>query len=295
MEGMKFFSDRYEALGGKIVPLALKDSIRVNTLKTSHEKLIHRLNKNGVILNEIPFVQNGYFVERSKFSLGAINEFLQGYYYIQEAAAQIPVEVLDPKPSEIILDACSAPGGKTTQIAQHMKNKGMVIALEKKPHRIISVKSNLERCGITNTVLFPADAREAHLSGMIFDKVLLDAPCSGNYVTDPSWFQKRTMEGINNSVQMQRELLKAVVAVTKKNGLIIYSTCSLEPEENELNMAWALKELPVKLEKIDLPIGDSGLTNVFGKELPKEISYCRRFWPHKTNTQGFFIAKLRTW
>lgn len=292
--GIKYFLDRY-AKFGEIVPekIAVKQALRVNTLRIPEDVLINRLGKLGVKLSKISWLQNGYFVEHSRFSLGASAEFLLGYYYLQEAAAQLPAEVLDPKPGELVLDCCASPGGKTTQLAQIMQDKGAIIALEKKSHRLLSLRNNIERLGVSNCAVYHLDAAKAGQLGLQFDKILLDAPCSGNYATDDKWFSKRRIEDIRKSAQFQRSLLKAAMAVLKPGGTLVYSTCTLEPEENELNMQWLIESSKAKLEPVDAGIGDAGLTTVFGKKLHASITHCRRFWPHKTGTEGFFIAKVK--
>jgi NOL1/NOP2/sun family putative RNA methylase len=290
--GKELFLKRYKALGCEISDVQLKPTLRVNTLKITAKELVARLEKLGVKLERIPFTKNGYRILQSKFSLGAITEYLLGYYYLQEAAAQLPVEVLDPKPTDIVLDACAAPGGKTTQLAAHMRNQGTIVAYELKQHRIPSMLVNIERCGVKNTTVFEGNAVMAGRLGIQFDKILLDAPCAGNYMTEAGWFEKRTLEGVQTSSNIQRRLLYDCVNVLKSGGQLVYSTCSLEPEENELNIEWALKNLPVRLEKVSLPIGEPGLTNVFGQKLHPDIVLCKRFWPNKTGTEGFFIAKM---
>ena len=291
-KGMNFFLDRYKKLGEQVSRIKLRPSLRVNTLKISEAELQKRLKKQGVKLEKIPYAQNGFFYS-SKFSLGAITEYLLGYFYLQEAAAQIPVQILDPKPDEIVLDCCASPGGKTTQISQFMKNKGILIALDKKKHRIVSLKTNLERCGVDNCIAYLMDANKLASLNMQFDKILLDAPCSGNFVTDPAWFKKRNIEGIRRASEIQKSFIEKSLSVLKKGGILVYSTCSLEPEENELNMQWMLKRFKVKIEKINIAVGSNGLTDVFGKKLDKSIANCRRFWPNKTNTEGFFIARIK--
>ncbi len=291
---MKFFLDRYAKLGEKVDPkIILKPTFRVNTLRTVEDVLINRLTKLGVSLKKVPWLRNGYTVEKTKFSLGASTEALLGYLYFQEAAAQLPVDALSPKADELVLDCCAAPGGKTTQIAQKMQNKGTVIALEQKSHRLLSLRNNLERMGVTNTAVYHMDALKAGKLGLQFDKILLDAPCSGNYVTDKNWFTKRSINDVKQSAEFQRNLLKTALSVLKPGGVLVYSTCSLEPEENELNINWLLENERVTLEPAVTGIGDPGLTKVFGKQLHPSIMNCRRFWPHKTNTEGFFIAKVR--
>lgn len=287
-DGKELFLEKYALLGGAIEHIKIPPTLRINTLKTTAKELIPRLEKHGIKLTKIPYTKNGYTAE-SRFSLGAITEYLLGYYYLQEAAAQIPVEILDPKPTETVLDCCAAPGGKTTQLAAHMKNQGTIIAYELKPHRIPSLLMNLERCGVKNTTAFQDNFATAKQQ---FDKILLDAPCSGNYLLEPNWFEKRTPEDIQKSSDIQKRLLHDAVRLLKPGGTLVYCTCSLEPEENELNVHWALQKLPIRLEKVNLELGDDGITDVFNKKLNPEIAKCKRFWPYKTNTEGFFIAKM---
>lgn len=291
-KGIGFFRKRYEQLGGKIVPIKLKPTLRVNILRTTEKKLIARMKSIGATLKKVPFTRYGYEVT-SKFSAGAIQEHFLGYYYMQEAAPQVAVDVLNPKSGDLVLDCCAAPGGKTTQISEWMGGKGRIIALEKKRHRIPSALHNLERMHTPNVIVYEMDAANAGRLQLMYDKILLDAPCAGNYVTDKDWFNKRDLEGIRKSAAIQRRLLAEMVKVLKPGGIMIYSTCSLEPEENELNMQWLLNRGDIKLEDTKLKIGDLGLTTVFGKKLDKSIARCRRFWPHKTKTQGFFIAKIK--
>lgn len=291
--GVNYFLKRYAQFGEKVpTNVALKQTIRVNTLRMAEEAVVQRLESLGVKLSKIDWLKHGYTVDYSKFSLGAAVEALLGYYYVQEAAAQVPVEVLDPQPGELVLDCCASPGGKTTQIAQTMWNKGTVVALEKKDTRLISLRSNLERCGVTNTVVYHMDAVKAGKLGLQFDKILVDAPCSGNFVGDSRWFEKRTMPDILKSQQFQRGILKAALDVLKPGGTLVYSTCSLEPEENEMNMHWLAENFPIKLESTGLKVGDPGLSVFMGKALHKDVAKCRRFWPHKTQTEGFFVAKM---
>jgi NOL1/NOP2/sun family putative RNA methylase len=283
---------RYQALGYTCKLIDLQQSLRVNTLKTTEKEIISRLKSIGVNLTKIDYTDFGYYY-KATFSLGATSEYLQGYYYLQEAASQLPPQVLEPKPDEVILDMCAAPGSKTTEIAQYMKNTGTLVALDADPRRLFALRNNLERCGVNNTLLYRKDARFVFDLGLQFDKVLLDAPCSGNYTIEEDFFIKKSVDGIRERSRLQKELLKAAVKVLKKNGILVYSTCSLEPEENEMNIDWVLSKYPeMKLEQVNLDIGDDGLVEVFGKKLNPEIKKCKRFWPTKTNTEGFFIAKL---
>jgi len=279
---------RYKELGWELQETSIKQSIRINTLRSSAQLLLPRLHRMAIKTQKIPFLKNGYWVRHSRVSPGATNEYLQGYYYLQEAAAQIPVEVLDPQPGEVILDCCAAPGGKTTQIAQHMENKGKIVAYEMKKHRVPSLLVNLERMGVTICSAYNKDAT-VPIPGE-FDRILVDAPCSGNFSNDTRWFDKRSEDDIYNVQETQRQIMKAVTPLLKKGGILIYSTCSLEPEENECNVDWFLKKLPLKILPSNVDLGVPGITEVFGDKLDPSISHCRRLWPGET--QGFFIAKL---
>lgn len=291
----RFFS-RYEELGQeyneRYISVRPRKSLRVNTLKITEEELVKRLTDKGVVLEKIPFLKNGYYY-KSKFSLGSTPEYLQGFYYLQEAASQIPAMCLDLEEGDIVLDMAAAPGSKTTQIAQLMNNTGVIVATDINRKRLDSVKNNAERCGVKNIVGHNINATEVEELNSNFDKILLDAPCSGNYANDQNWFSKRKIDGfIRNSV-VQKELIMSAEAVLKKGGILVYSTCSLEPEENELTVNWALQNLPLELQDINIEIGCEGLTKVFDKELDQSVSKCKRLWPWDTKTQGFFISKFK--
>jgi len=289
---MNDFMERYKQLGEEFNPedVKLRPALRINTLKIKDAELIKRINAK---LTRISFLKHGYYYQ-SLYSVGAMPEYLQGYYYLQEAASQTPAEALLPEENDIVLDMCAAPGSKTTQLAMMMNNTGRIIALELNNPRLPSLQNNLERCGVTNTIVYKKDARYADDLKLLFDKILLDAPCSGNFANDANWYEERRVEDLKQISKTQRQLLESALNILKPGGVMVYSTCSLEPEEDELNIDWLLKNHDnIILEPINLGIGDRGLTNVFGQELNAEISKCRRLWPHRTGTQGFFIAKIR--
>jgi NOL1/NOP2/sun family putative RNA methylase len=290
MSGKQFFVNRYKQLGWDFKEVKLKPAIRVNTMNVDEDVLVSRLGSRGVFLEKIPFLGHGYWIGKSKFSLGATTEYLLGLYSIQEAAAQIPVSLFSSLDNKTVLDACSSPGGKTVQLASYMKNSGVITALEIKERKMFALTNHLERCRVTNAAVYNLDARKASELNLKFDCVMLDVPCSGNPIADRDWFVKRSMDDVYRNARRQRQILSEAVNVTKDDGEIVYATCSLEPEENELNIDWATKTLPVTVEYIDCP-GERGLTNVFGKKLDRAIKKCRRIWP--AQTQGFFVCKLR--
>lgn len=289
-----FFLRRYENFGQIIKPkdIVLTPSLRVNTLKIKKEELVERLTAKRIKLDEIEWLDSGFYY-KSYFSLGATPEYLQGFYFLQEAVSQFAVQALSPKPGELVLDMASAPAGKTTQMAEYMENKGTIIAIERNKLRLKSLKNNISRMGVENCIVLNMDARDVSKLGLKFDRILLDAPCSGNFVIDKDWFRKRDIEGIQKSAKLQRELLRAAFSVLKKDGVLVYSTCSLEPEENELNIDWLMDNFDTKIEVIDSKKGSNGLTTVGKQVLRKEIARTKRFWPNLTDTQGFFVAKVR--
>jgi len=282
---MNFFTHRYKKLGHvfDFDELELKKAIRVNTLKIDQKELIKRLRQKGMELKRIPFLKNGYYID-ADFSPGATPEYLLGYYYIQEAASQAVGEVLNPKKGEHVLDMCAAPGSKTTHFSQLMENKGVLVALDSNLSRMDALKNNIERMGCENVIIYRKDAEFADDLEVEFDKISLDAPCSGNFMIEEDWFEKRNLDDIQALAKKQKKMIATAIEILKKGGILVYSTCSLEPEENEEVIEYALKNFNVELLPTNLTVGSPGIT--------EKTKLCRRFWPDETGTQGFFIAKL---
>lgn len=300
---MNQFIQRYNRLGESFDPesIILKQAFRVNTLKISSENLLKRLHERGVKTEKIPFLKDGYYYE-SDFPLSSCEEHLLGYIYIQEAASQLPPEILldgvdvsSLPASTKFLDICAAPGSKTTQLAQLLNDKFTIVALDDVSPRLEKIKDNLDRLEISSVLTFKKDGKYVDDLNMKFDFILLDAPCSGNFCVEPNFFEERSvLLGVKERSRLQKDLLKASWRVLNPGGILVYSTCSLEPEEDELIIDWFLKEKDnVTLLPLNIDVGDEGFTTVFDQELDKSVSLTRRFWPHKTNTEGFFIAKFK--
>jgi 16S rRNA C967 or C1407 C5-methylase (RsmB/RsmF family) len=197
---VKVFLDRYRAMGHELRgDERTRRAIRVNTLLAAKEEVVARLEARGAKLTSIPWLRDGLHVEGGETSFGASFEYLLGLYSIQEAAAQFPVEVLAPAGGEVVLDMCAAPGGKTTQAAAWMGNRGVVVAVDVRRDRLYALENNLERTGVENCVAYNADAAALDYGGTTFDRILLDAPCSGNYVTDREWFKKRDIGDVEGT------------------------------------------------------------------------------------------------
>jgi len=291
MSGREFFLERYRDLGHTLSGREkTRKAIRLNSLKAP-ENIVERLGSLGARLSKISFLQNGYYIDGSEFSLGASFEYLMGYYTLQEAASQFVAEVLDSQPGESILDTCAAPGIKTSQIAAHMENKGSITALDINRNRLYVLENSLERMGVENCIAYHGDILELDLGEQLFDRVVIDAPCSGNYVNDSNWFGKRTLNDVDRNSENQENFLARGMELLKPGGVLVYATCSLEPEENELNIDWLLEYYDAHLETFEGP-GSPGLTQIFDTTLNSELAKTMRFWPEETGTQGFYIAKV---
>lgn len=290
MSGKEFFIERYQKLGWNFREVKLRQSIRINTENAKNKDLPKRLEQIGMHLEKVPFLQSGYWVLDSKVSAGATAEYLLGLYSIQEAAAQIPASLFFNLKGKKVLDASAAPGGKTVQLADLMQNTGIIIALDVDKRRLTALSNHLERCHVSNAVVYLLDARYVSNLHSSFDRILVDAPCSGNFAADKDWFRHRTLKDIERNASIQRDILTKTLESLSDDGEMVYSTCSLEPEENELNMDWAVRNLNVEVQVINCR-GERGLTKVFDKELDDSIARCRRLWPGET--QGFFVCKLK--
>jgi len=266
--------------------------VRVNTIKIDEGELVERLKERGfeVEKTEVPFC---YEVLREPYSVGATPEYLMGYYYVMEKSSCVPPLALDPKPKDVVVDFASSPGGKTTFLAQLMGNRGVLIAVEASKDRIQALIDNVHRMGVLNTAIVHMDATKFYKLGIKVDKILLDAPCSGEGVIHKDRERKRISgrRDIELCSKLQRDLVTSALKSLKPGGVLVYSTCSLTPEENELVVQYVLENFNVRIEEIEW--GERALTYIpnYG-ELDREIGKCRRFYPHKHKTSGFFVAKI---
>jgi NOL1/NOP2/sun family putative RNA methylase len=309
-EPKPLFLERMKELLGKDFESYLKilkkepvHSLRCNTLKISVEELKKRLEERGWKIKQ-PFKDFPEIMivtsELQPGELGRALEHLLGYYYIQEIASMLPVLVLNPKPDEKVLDICASPGSKTTQIAARMKNLGLLFANEVKIGRIKILSANTERCGVMNMIITKRDGialcKRFREEAFLFDKILLDAPCSGEGTirSVPRGLEMWNIKTIENLSKLQKSLIASAIEILKPGGELIYSTCTHAPEENEEVIDFALKNFSVKIEKINLPIKTrSGITNWKEKSYSPDVKLSCRIYPQDNDTEGFFIAKLR--
>eukprot|EP01138_Halocafeteria_seosinensis_P008761 gb/GECG01008955.1/.p1 GENE.gb/GECG01008955.1/~~gb/GECG01008955.1/.p1 ORF type:complete len:1037 (+),score=246.51 gb/GECG01008955.1/:1-3111(+) len=303
--------------------------IRVNTLKTRRRELAQALINRGVNVDPLaPWSKVGLKVYESAVPIGATPEYLSGHYMLQSASSFWPCIALGVKPGERILDMAAAPGGKTTYIGQLMKNKGLLVANDSKRERTHALVANLHRMGMTNSIVCNYDGTQLPNVMTGFDRVLLDAPCTGLGVIsrDPSIKSQKTYPDVLRMAHLQKKLLLAAIdcadADSKTGGVVVYSTCSVSAEENEAVVDYALRKRYVKLlpltphaainkkdkqpnnnnnddkekdkqETEDLDVGLAGLTRHQHRRFHPSLTLSRRFYPHVHNMDGFFVAKLK--
>ncbi|KLO14529.1 NOL1/NOP2/sun family putative RNA met [Schizopora paradoxa] len=276
-------------------------TIRTNTLRTRRKDLAQALINRGVNLEPIGKWTNvGLQVFESSVPIGATPEYLAGHYMLQAASSFLPVVALQPVPNERVLDMASAPGGKTTYISALMQNTGVVFANDSNKARTKSLTANVHRLGCKNVVVCSYDGREFPKVMGGFDRVLLDAPCSGTGVIskDASVKVNKTPRDFMLLSHLQKQLiLCAIDSVnpdSKTGGYLVYSTCSVTVEENEAVVDYALRKRPnVKLVETGLEFGREGFTKYRGKTFNSKVSLTRRFYPHVHNMDGFYVAKFK--
>lgn len=303
IEVKEAFKERYNVLTDyekfmKYSLSFLRRSVRVNTLKISVTELVKRMKDWN--LQAVPWCTEGFWIEHTtgRRDIGNTIEHHLGYIYVQEAASMIPSLVLNPKPGEKILDICAAPGSKSTHMAMLMKNKGVLVSNDIKGDRMAALGMNMQRCGVHNAIMTQMDGNRFKRISEKFDRVLVDAPCSATGTIRKSlktlamWNPKM----IKHLSKMQKNLLRAGWHVLQEGGVLVYSTCTLEPDENEGVIDRFLEEYPdAKLEKIKVNGLQHGTTVVEfeGEKFSSEVKKCLRIWPQDNNTDGFFIAKIR--
>lgn len=301
----KIFSYLTKILDPVSAKLALKAhkldiplTIRANTLKISSSELKEQLETKGFKFREIGFIPDSFFVVEEPFPISKTVEHFAGLFYVQSLSSMLPSLALEPEPDEFILDIASAPGSKTTHIAQLMKNTGVIIANDVSFERLKVVAHQIERLGILNTAITSIDGnRFGNLLPEVFDRVLVDAPCSALGIISKAnevltWWSIDEVKRFSNK---QYQLLTSAIKSVKPNGVIVYSTCTLTVEENEMIIDSVLKKFPVEIEEIKYKTDDfdEGLTFYEGISFDERLRKAIRIYPFKSNTEGFFIARLR--
>jgi ribosomal RNA methyltransferase Nop2 len=276
-------------------------TIRTNTLKTRRRDLAQALINRGVNVDPVgEWSKVGLIIYESAVPIGATPEYLSGQYMLQAAASLLPVMALAPQENERVLDMCAAPGGKTTHIAQLMKNSGALFANDVNKDRLRSLVANVHRMGVQNTIVCNHDGKLFPSIIGNFDRILLDAPCSGTGVIskDPSVKLSKTERDFKLLTHTQKELILAAIdsidANSKTGGYLVYSTCSITVEENEAVVDYALRKRPnVKLVPTGVEFGKNGFTNFRGQAFHPSLNLTKRYYPHAHNLDGFYVAKFK--
>lgn len=275
--------------------------IRTNTLRTHRRDLAHALINRGVTLEPVgKWSKVGLQIFESQVPLGATPEYLAGHYILQAASSFLPVMALAPQEHERVLEMAAAPGGKSTYMAALMRNTGCVFANDSNKDRAKALIGNIHRMGVKNTIVSSYNALEFPKVMGGFDRVLLDAPCSGTGVIakDASVKTNKTEADFLRLPHLQKQLLLAAIDsvdhASKTGGYIVYSTCSVTVEENESVVQYALNKRPnVKLVPTGLVFGREGFVSYQTKRFNPNMKETRRYYPHAYNVDGFFVAKFK--
>ncbi|MDY7021921.1 MAG: 16S rRNA (cytosine(967)-C(5))-methyltransferase [Cyanobacteriota bacterium] len=259
--------------------------LRVNSLKITREIVETELKSAGINVSQIPHLPQALRLSGSIGEIQKLPGYQQGWWTIQESSAQWVSYILDPQPGEIIIDACAAPGGKTTHIAELMQDTGTIIACDRAKSRLKKVQQNQERLQLQSIQTKLGDIREFSDHDQSSDRVLLDAPCSGlgtlHRRADARW--RHTPENVKELSILQAELLEKTATWVKPGGYLVYATCTIHPLENDRIIESFLRQhsdWEIDIPKIPL----SGV--VTSEEYLK-------VWPHQQNMDGFFIVRLQ--
>lgn len=285
----------FEAMSSRPLP-----SFRTNTLKTTSESLQQSLEQQGFQLESVVWFPDAFIVHNKSIrDLTETEEYKQGLLYIQNLSSMVPALVLDPQESDTVLDLTAAPGSKTTLLAALVQNQGKIVANDLSRPRLYKLQANLKMYGVTNTQI-------ANVPGQAFwkkypeqfDKTLVDVPCTMEgriRCDDPDSYKDWSPRKVKDLAVRQQYLLRSAVAATKVGGTIVYSTCTLSPEENEGVIDWILKKEggAISVESVSL----KGLSAGYGisewsKAYNPQVKNALRMFP-STSMEGFFVAKLK--
>ncbi|EHN8733628.1 16S rRNA (cytosine(1407)-C(5))-methyltransferase RsmF [Enterobacter hormaechei] len=273
----------------------LRRSIRVNTLKISVGAFLDLVSPYGWQLTPVPWCEEGFWIERDdeeSLPLGSTAEHLSGLFYIQEASSMLPVAALfaDGNQPERVMDVAAAPGSKTTQIAARMNNRGAILANEFSASRVKVLHANISRCGIHNVALTHFDGRVFGAAlPEAFDAILLDAPCSGEGVVrkDPDALKNWSVESNLEIAATQRELIDSAFHALRPGGTLVYSTCTLNRDENEDVCLWLKQRYADAVEFLPL---DTLFDSASHAATPEGFLHV---FPQIYDCEGFFVARLR--
>lgn len=278
---------------------AKASGLRVNLLKLSTGQFeeLTRSIPEAAGLSTVPWCDSGYYYDDGVWAPGKHPYHAAGLYYIQEPSAMYPAAQLGAMPGERVLDLCAAPGGKTTMIGGAMQGRGLLVGNEYEAKRAKALSENVERLGLTNAlVLNETPERLAARFAGFFDRVLVDAPCSGEgmFRKDPEAASFWSPAHVAACARTQSDVLDAAYAMLREGGILVYSTCTFAPEENERMVEALLARYP-DLELLPLPRegGVSGGVPAWSADRDGQLARTARLWPHRLRGEGHFAAKLQ--
>ena len=270
-------------------PLSI--DLRVNTLRASPDDLRARLERRGIRLRSFDW-EPTYF--RTEQPAGATIEHWAGLFYLQEIVQSVPVAVLDPRPGELVLDLCAAPGGKTTDIAARMENRGCLVANEPNGRRQQALLANVNRIGAWNVVVSEYRGQDFPI-GDGFDRVLVDAPCSaeGTLRKEPALAQGASLSAVRRLAAIQERLIVRAFDLLRIGGRLVYSTCTFAPEEDEAIVAHLRERRPARVVPVLLPFRHAAGVPAWGPvTYPQAVTGCARIYPHHLDSGGGFVARI---
>ncbi|MFH5798726.1 RsmB/NOP family class I SAM-dependent RNA methyltransferase [Haladaptatus sp. CMAA 1911] len=273
----------------------LPSVVRVNRIKATREQVTRAFDEESVEWTPREWNENVLEIEGKP---GNTWPSFHGWTHGQEEVSSIPAFVLDPEPGERVLDACAAPGSKTTQLAALMDDKGLVAANDSNLGRLSALRFNTERLGVTCAAVTNQDARNFSLKPFglsAFDAALVDVPCSceGTIRKNPTALDDWGLDHIEGVAGVQKGILRRAVQATRDGGTVVYSTCTFAPEENEAVLDYVLSCEDCRLTEYDISLqSEPGLTEWKGDEFDGSVRKAKRFYPHHNDTGGFFCAKL---
>jgi len=260
--------------------------IRINTLNSTEEKIIKKLEAERVKVQKVEDLKHAYKVLKTEKPLVKTTSFREGLFYIQDKASCFAVEAADPKPGMTVIDVCAAPGAKTTYMSQLMKNKGQILSIDYSTRRMKVWKEETARMGTKNANPIIADACNPLPFKIKANLLFLDPPCTstGAFGKMPSAKWRVSRRSVDKMAEIQWKMLQNCAQLVKKGGSLVYSTCSVTVEENEMLIERFLKHYPdFVLAEITPPLGSPGF---------RGLTTCKRLYPHLHECNGFFIAKL---
>lgn len=296
----KEFQEKYSNLMGKeseeffeYCKIKWPKSIWVNSLKIKPELLVKELREKGWELENL-FHENAFSLKGIDRP-GQSEQFKEGLFNLQEKSSMLPAIILNPGKKDLVLDATAAPGNKTLQLSCLMNGQGKIVCVEKNVQRFKSLRFNVKKFGMKNVIPKRMDLLDGKKTNL-FDKVLLDAPCSSEGLVRKDFDALKNWNNdlVKRKAKLQKKLIEKAFGMLKRQGELVYSTCSLSPEENEEVVQSIIEK--GKAEVGEIKISDfkvrKGLTIYNGKSFDKTLAKTLRIYPQDNNSQAFFVAKL---